>query len=101
MTMMVASAGLEREVPGLPAPAPGVRRLGEQAADLVERPGIGRGCRSRVLADRRGVDLDDLADVACAGSRGCVHGLLRLFNPGVDPPRPRLPHGRLPMSKMP
>ena len=54
MTMMVASAGLEREVPGLPAPAPGVRRLGEQAADLVERPGIGRGCRSRVLADRRG-----------------------------------------------
>ena len=26
-----------------------------------------------------------------AGSRGCVHRPHRLFDPGVDPPRPRLP----------
>ena len=60
----LALAGVEREVPGLPAPPPGVRGLGEHAADLVERPGVGRGRRPRVLADRRGVDLDDLADAA-------------------------------------
>jgi hypothetical protein len=57
-------AGVEGEMPGLPAPAPGVGGLGEHAADLVERPRIGRGCGPRVLADRRGVDLDDLADAA-------------------------------------
>jgi hypothetical protein len=40
----LALAGIEREVPGLPAPPPGVRGLGERPADLVERPGVGRGC---------------------------------------------------------
>ena len=29
----------------------------------------------------------------------CVHRPHRLFDPGVDPPGPRLPHGRSPMSK--
>src|SRR5207237_6103129 len=57
-------AGVEREVTGLPVPVPGVRGLGEHAADLVERPGVGRRGRPRVLADRGGVDLDDLADTA-------------------------------------
>jgi hypothetical protein len=60
----LALAGIEREVPGLPAPPPGVRGLGEHPADLVERPGVGRGCGPRVLSDRRRVDLDDLADTA-------------------------------------
>jgi hypothetical protein len=60
----LALAGVEREVPGLPAPPPGVRGLGEYPADLVERAGVGRGCGPRVLADRRGVDLDDLTDAA-------------------------------------
>src|SRR5262249_46310060 len=40
------------------------RGLGEHPADLIERPGIGRGCRPRVLPDRRGIDLDYLADAA-------------------------------------
>ena len=56
--------GVEREMPWLPAPAPGVRGVGEQATDLVERPGVGGGRRPRVLADRRGVNLHDLADAA-------------------------------------
>src|SRR5436190_617918 len=60
----LALAGVEREVPGLPAPPPGVSGLGEHAADLVERPGVGRRSRPRVLADRRRVDLNDLADAA-------------------------------------
>ena len=34
-----------------------------------------------------------------AGRRGRVHGPHRLFDPGVDPPRPRLPHGRPPLSR--
>jgi hypothetical protein len=34
-----------------------------------------------------------------AGSRRCVHRSRRLLDPGVDPARPRLPHGRSPMSK--
>ena len=34
-----------------------------------------------------------------AGRRGRVHGPHRLLDPGVDPPRPRLPHGRTPVSK--
>jgi glyoxylase-like metal-dependent hydrolase (beta-lactamase superfamily II) len=34
-----------------------------------------------------------------AGRRGCVPGPHRLFDPGVDPPGPRLPHGRSPVSK--
>jgi hypothetical protein len=33
------------------------------------------------------------------GSRRCVHRSHRLLDPGVDPARPRLPHGRSPMSK--
>jgi hypothetical protein len=58
----LSRAGVEREVPGLPAPPPGVAGLGEHAADVVERPAVGRGRRPGVLADRGGVDLDDLAD---------------------------------------
>jgi hypothetical protein len=42
---------------------PGVRRSGEEAADLVEGSGVRGWRRSRVLSDRRGVDLDDLPDV--------------------------------------
>jgi len=53
-------------------------------------PGCGGGCcrcaRHREVHRR-------------AGSRGCVHGPHRLFDPGVDPPGPRLPHGRSPVSK--
>ena len=60
----LALAGVEREVPGLPAPPAGVGGLGEYPADLVERAGVGRGCGPCVLADRRGVDLDDLTDAA-------------------------------------
>src|SRR6185436_4384455 len=60
----LALAGVERKVPGLPAPPPGVHGLGEYPADLVERAGVRRGCGPRVLADRRGVDLDDLTDAA-------------------------------------
>src|SRR5690348_7214819 len=37
----LALASVEREVPGFPAPPPGVRGLGEHAADLVESPGVG------------------------------------------------------------
>ena len=58
----LALTGVEREVSGLPAPAPGVRGFGEHAADLVKRPAVGRGGRPGVLADRRRVDLDDLAN---------------------------------------
>jgi hypothetical protein len=36
-----------------------------------------------------------------AGSRGCIHGPRRLFDPGVDPPGPWQPHGRSPRSQMP
>ena len=36
-----------------------------------------------------------------AGSRGCIHGPRRLFDPGVDPPGPWRPHGRSPLSQMP
>ena len=57
-------ACVEGEMPRLPAPPPGVRGLGELPADVVECPGVGRGRRPRVLADRRGVNLDDLADAA-------------------------------------
>jgi glyoxylase-like metal-dependent hydrolase (beta-lactamase superfamily II) len=53
-------------------------------------PGCGgRDCRR---ARHRGVHRR-------AGRRGCVHGPHRLFDPGVDPPGPRLPHGRSPVSK--
>src|ERR1700722_17080044 len=55
-------AGVEREVAGFPAPPAGVAGLGEYPADLVERPGVGRRGRTRVLADGGGVDLDHLAD---------------------------------------
>src|SRR5262249_19102535 len=37
-------AGVEREMAGLPPSAPGVVRRGEQAADVVERSGVGRRC---------------------------------------------------------
>src|ERR1700733_6674497 len=37
----LALAGVEREVPGLPLPAPGGRRAGVQAADGVEGPRVG------------------------------------------------------------
>ena len=40
----LALAGVEREVPGLPAPAPSVGGTGENPADLVERPGVSRRC---------------------------------------------------------
>ena len=48
----LALTGIEREVPGLPAAPPGVPGLGEHPANLVERPGVGRGRGPRVLADR-------------------------------------------------
>ena len=57
-------AGVEREVPRLPAPPPGVGGVGEQAANMVERPRVGGGRRPGVLANRRSVDLDNLADSA-------------------------------------
>jgi hypothetical protein len=60
----LALASIEREVARPEAPSPGVRRLGEQPADLVERPAVGRRCGPGVLSDRCGVDLDDLTDVA-------------------------------------
>ena len=53
---------LNEKCPGFQRRRPGVGGVGENAADLVERPAVGRGRRPRVLADRRGVDLDDLAD---------------------------------------
>src|SRR6266516_1509819 len=81
----LALAGVEREVPGLPAPPPRVGGLGEQPADLAERPGVGRGCGPRVLADRRGVDLDDLADAAEAEAADV---------PGRRRPAEQRPRGR-------
>src|SRR5262249_42475656 len=81
----LAFAGVEREVAGLPAPPPGVGGIGEHAADLVERPGEGRGRGPRVLADRRGVDLDDLADAAEAQAADV---------PGQRRPAQQRPRGR-------
>ena len=58
----LALPGIEREMPGFPAPPTGVRGFGKNAADLVERSRVSGGRRPRVLADRGGVDLDDLTN---------------------------------------
>ena len=55
-------ACVEREVPRFPAPPPGVGGLGEEAANMVERPRVGGGRRPGILADRRRVDLNNLTD---------------------------------------
>jgi hypothetical protein len=51
----------------------------------------GRGGRCRRSARHREVHRR-------AGGRGRVHERHRLHDPGIDPPRSRLPHGRSPLS---
>jgi glyoxylase-like metal-dependent hydrolase (beta-lactamase superfamily II) len=72
-------------------PTPYFQKYGENLWAAVKGlPGCGGRCGRR--ARHREVHRR-------AGRRGCVHGPHRLFDPGVDPPGPRPPHGRSPVSK--
>ena len=69
---------VEREAARLVAARPRLLRLGEQVADLVEQPDVGRRVRPRRAADRRLVDADDLVELLEAASmRLCAPGRIR------------------------
>src|SRR3954453_17555962 len=54
---------VEREAPGLVAAHPRLLCLGEQVADDVEQPRVGRRVRPRGAPDRRLVDLNALVEL--------------------------------------
>ena len=78
LARFAAAAGdVEAEAARLPAPLPGFRQHGEEAADIVPDLHVGRGVGPRRAADRRLIDDDHLVDmldppecVVVAGLRG-------------------------------
>ena len=65
--LAAAALDVEGEAAGLVAARPRLLRLGEQLADLVEEPDVGRRVGARRAPDRRLVDRDDLVELLEAG----------------------------------
>jgi hypothetical protein len=75
--LAAAALDVEREAARLVAARPRLLRLGEQVADLVEQPDVGRRVRARRAADRRLVDADDLVELLEPVIRLCAPGRIR------------------------
>ena len=62
----LANAGVEAECAGVKTPLPGLLRLGERFADVIECADVNRGIRARRFAERGLIHKHDAADVFVA-----------------------------------